>query len=101
VNPYVSLLALADAIVVTSDSANMVGEAVSTGAPVLLFDLPKTYIRHRRLFAGLAMVGALKPFTGRLEELHYTPLDATPAIAEAMARAFVEHRTGLAPASRP
>ncbi|CAA2103268.1 hypothetical protein MBUL_02107 [Methylobacterium bullatum] len=100
-NPYVSLLALADAIVVTSDSANMVGEAVSSGAPVLLFDLPKTYIRHRRLFAGLAMVGALKPFTGRLEELHYTPLDATPAIAEAMARAFVEHRAGLAPAPRP
>ncbi|WP_156467870.1 MULTISPECIES: mitochondrial fission ELM1 family protein [unclassified Methylobacterium] len=100
-NPYVSLLALADAIVVTSDSANMVGEAVSTGAPVLLFDLPKTYIRHRRLFAGLAMAGALKPFTGRLEELHYTPLDATPTIAEAMARAYIEHRAGFAPASRP
>lgn len=92
-NPYVAMMALAESIVVTSDSANMVGEAVSTGAPVLLFDLPKTYIRHRRLFAGLAMAGALKPFIGRLEELHYQPLDATPAIAEAMARAYAAHRT--------
>ncbi|NEU13847.1 nucleoside-diphosphate sugar epimerase [Methylobacterium sp. BTF04] len=91
-NPYIAMLALAESIVVTSDSANMVGEAVSTGAPVLLFDLPKTYIRHRRLFAGLAMAGALKPFIGRLEELHYQPLDATPAIAEAMARAYAAHR---------
>lgn len=91
-NPYVSMLAIADSIVVTSDSANMVGEAVSTGAPVLLFDLPKTYIRHRRLFAGLAMAGALKPFVGRLEELHYQPLDATPVIAGAMAKAYAEHR---------
>lgn len=94
-NPYVAMLALADAVVVTSDSANMVGEAVSTGAPVLLFDLPKTYIRHRRLFAGLAMAGALKPFIGRLEELHYAPLDATPAIADAMARSYIRHRDAL------
>jgi mitochondrial fission protein ELM1 len=91
-NPYVSMLAFAEQIVVTSDSSNMVGEAVSTGAPVLLFDLPKTYIRHRRLFAGLAMAGALKPFVGRLEELRYPPLDATPAIADAMAKAYADHR---------
>lgn len=97
-NPYVAMLALAESIVVTSDSANMVGEAVSTGAPVLLFDLPKTYIRHRRLFAGLAMAGALKPFIGRLETLRYEPLDATPAIAQAMARAYDAHVARLASA---
>jgi mitochondrial fission protein ELM1 len=37
-NPYLALLALADAIVVTADSANMVGEAAATGAPVLVFE---------------------------------------------------------------
>lgn len=99
-NPYVAMLALADAVVVTSDSANMVGEAVSTGVPILLFDLPKTYIRHRRLFAGLAMVGALKPFTGRLEPLHYKPLDATPEIARALAGAYARHREWLAAGNR-
>lgn len=95
-NPYVGMLAFAEQIVVTSDSANMVGEAVSTGAPVLLFNLPKTYIRHRRLFAGLAMAGALKPFIGRLEEMHYPPMDATPAIADAMAKAYADHRANWA-----
>ncbi|GEP10064.1 mitochondrial fission ELM1 family protein [Methylobacterium gnaphalii] len=95
-NPYVAMLALADQVVVTSDSANMVGEAASTGVPLLLFDLPKTYIRHRRMFAGLAMAGALKTFVGRLESLQYDPIDATPDIAETMARAFVEHQRRLA-----
>ncbi|MEA1833248.1 mitochondrial fission ELM1 family protein [Methylobacterium durans] len=95
-NPYVSLLALAEAVVVTSDSANMVSEAVSTGVPVLLFDLPRTYIRHRRMFAGLAMAGALKPFIGHLEPLSYKPIDATPVIAQALAGAYAAHRDRLA-----
>lgn len=91
-NPYVDMLALAEAIVVTSDSTNMASEAVSTGVPVLLFDLPRTYIRHRRLFAGLAMAGALKPFTGKIEPLSYAPIDATPAVATALAAAYEAHR---------
>ena len=37
-NPYLALLALADAIVVTADSYNMVGEAAATGAPILVFE---------------------------------------------------------------
>ena len=98
-NPYVGMLAIADQIVVTSDSANMVGEAVSTGAPLLLFDLPKTYIRHRRMFAGLAMMGALKPFIGRLEPLHYEPIDSTPEIAGALAAAYRRHRGRLGAAA--
>lgn len=42
-NPYRSLLELADAFVVTGDSASMIAEAVHTGKPVALFDL------HERL----------------------------------------------------
>ncbi|GJD94233.1 hypothetical protein OCOJLMKI_1435 [Methylobacterium iners] len=91
-NPYVAMLALAEAIVVTADSANMVGEAVSTGAPVMLFELPNTYIRHRRFFAGLAAAGALTPFAGRLEVARHEPIDATPAIADALAHAYLRHR---------
>ena len=86
------MLALAQSIVVTSDSANMVSESVATGAPVLLFDLPRTYIRHRRMFAGLAIAGALRPFTGRLETLTYKPIDATPVIAQALAKAYDARR---------
>ena len=42
------------------------------------------------------MAGALKPFVGRLEEMHYQPLDATPAIADAMAKAYADHRANWA-----
>ncbi len=37
-NPYVAILAHADAIIVTGDSVNMVGEAVATGAPVYVYE---------------------------------------------------------------
>ena len=37
-NPYLALLALADAVLVTGDSANMVGEATATGSPVHIFE---------------------------------------------------------------
>jgi mitochondrial fission protein ELM1 len=38
-NPYFAFLALAERIVVTSDSMSMLVEAVATGKPVLIFDL--------------------------------------------------------------
>ena len=38
-NPYLGFLALADRIVVTSDSMSMLVEAIVTGKPVLIFDL--------------------------------------------------------------
>lgn len=41
-NPYLGYLALADEIVVTSDSISMVHEASLTGKPVHIFDLPAT-----------------------------------------------------------
>lgn len=39
-NPYLGLLGLADDLVVTCNSVNMVSEAVATGKPVHVFDLP-------------------------------------------------------------
>jgi len=94
-NPYVALLALADAVVVTADSANMVGEAAATGAPVLLFELPGAYAKHRAFFKVLERCGAVKPFTGRLEAYTYEPLDSTPAIAQAVASGLARHRRAL------
>ena len=35
-NPYPGILAIADAVIVTSDSVNMASEAASTGKPVLI-----------------------------------------------------------------
>lgn len=39
-NPHLGFLALADRFIVTSDSASMIAEAVSTGRPVSVFDVP-------------------------------------------------------------
>jgi mitochondrial fission protein ELM1 len=39
-NPYVGLLALADYIVVTNDSVNMMSEAHATGKPIYILPLP-------------------------------------------------------------
>jgi mitochondrial fission protein ELM1 len=38
-NPYLAFLALAEAIIVTSDSVSMLSEACATGKPVYMFDL--------------------------------------------------------------
>ena len=38
-NPYLGFLALADRIIVTSDSMSMLVEAAATGKPVIIFDL--------------------------------------------------------------
>jgi mitochondrial fission protein ELM1 len=95
-NPYLAMLALADAVVVTSDSANMVGEAVAAGAPVLLFEVPGTYIRLHPFFAALRQHGAVHAFPGRLEALPHKPLDCTPAIAQAVATAYRRHRDAIA-----
>ncbi|MCB1885883.1 MAG: mitochondrial fission ELM1 family protein [Geminicoccaceae bacterium] len=46
-NPYFAFLALADEIVVTSDSMSMLIEAAATGKPVRLFDLDRRQGSHR------------------------------------------------------
>ncbi len=40
-NPYLGLLALADALIVTGDSASMLAEACATEKPVLIYPLPR------------------------------------------------------------
>jgi uncharacterized protein len=98
-NPYLALLAGSDGVVVTADSVNMVGEAVATGRPVLLFEprrsswRPNT--RHARFIAALKQTGAVREFQGRLESYTYKALDSTPAIADAIAVAYLHHRASV------
>ena len=81
-NPYAAMLALADAILVTGDSANMVGEATATGAPVHVFEpsgggSKKLAQRDRR--ADRARRGAALGRTDR--EFRYAPIDSSGEIA--------------------
>jgi mitochondrial fission protein ELM1 len=83
-NPFLGFMGAADAIVVSADSINMATEAVSTGKPVYVFDLPgeggkfKTF--HRALYAA----GATRPLTGSYAPWVYSPIDANPVIAAAI-----------------
>jgi mitochondrial fission protein ELM1 len=88
------MLALADAVVVTADSVNMVSEACATGRPVLLFEpTPRRDApRIRRFIDGLVEAGAVRLFQGKLESYAYEALDSTPAIAAAVADAYLRRR---------
>ena len=97
-NPHLAILALADMVVVTADSVNMLSEAVATGAPVLAFELPGAARRHRLLLAGLYEAGVTRPFDGQPERFTYEPLDSTPLIAQAIEGRLARHLKGRGPA---
>ncbi len=80
-NPYFAFLALADALVVTCDSVNMLCEAAFTGKPVHLVDLPGGSEKFRRFHASLADRGVTRPFKGELQQWRYPPLDETARVA--------------------
>ena len=88
-NPYPGILALADHILVTCDSVNMVSEACLTGKPVQVIDLPGSgTAKFDRLHAELRAAGLTRRFAGRLEPYAYTPLDETGRVALRIAEDF-------------
>ena len=94
-NPYVPLLALADAVVATADSFNMIGEAAATGAPILVFEPTGGHPKLRVFLDRLAAQGIVHPFEGRLEGQAYPPLNSTFQIATAIAEGLARHRRAL------
>lgn len=74
-NPYFALLALADYIVVTCDSVNMISEAASTGKPVYVEMLPGGSAKSSRFLDRLRADGIIRDFSGELVRYDYAPLD--------------------------
>lgn len=91
-NPYIALLALADWVVVTADSSNMLGEAAASGAPLLVFEPTGGHAKLGRLLDGLKKCGIARPLRGKLEGSAYLPLDTTVTVAQAIARSFAARR---------
>lgn len=91
-NPYAAMLAIADAVVVTADSTNMLGEAAASGAPVLVFTPTGGHRKIDALLAWLTEQGVARPLAGRLEGARTAPIDATPEIAARIAQALDRHR---------
>ncbi|HYK79818.1 MAG TPA: mitochondrial fission ELM1 family protein [Micropepsaceae bacterium] len=80
-NPYFGLLGLADFIVVTGDSVNMVSESASTGKPVYVVDLPGDSAKFERFHRALRADGVTRVFAGKLEPYVYAPLDDVREVA--------------------
>jgi len=87
-NPYFAFLGLADAIVVTEDSVNMVTEAAGTGKPVYVQPLLGRSARLARFHRLMRERGATRPFAGRLESWRYAPINDTELVAAAIRRAL-------------
>ena len=95
VNPYGDLLALADFVVATADSFNMIGEAAVTGRPILVFEPSGGHPKLDVYMRDLKAHGVVHPFEGRLEGQPYEPLNSTPKVAEAIAEGLNRHRRAL------
>lgn len=96
-NPYLAYLALADYLLVTADSVNMLCEAAATGKPLQVLDLPGGSPKFARFHKGFQDQGITRPFRGELETWHYAPLQETQRIAALLAGPLAQHlgrRTG-------
>jgi uncharacterized protein len=89
-NPYFGMLGLADSILVTADSTNMITEAASTGKPVHILALLRGSMKFGRFHEALVDRGIARPYSGRLEKWSYPPLAET-----ARAAGFIRARLGL------
>jgi mitochondrial fission protein ELM1 len=94
-NPYIALLANADAIVTTADSTNMIGEATATGVPILVFEPHGGHGKLAKFLEALKRQGAVHHFEGHLAGARYEPLDSTAEIAEAVRQGWLRHRADL------
>ena len=99
-NPYIPMLAMAEAIIVTGDSVNMVGEACASGRPVHVYQphikLTKSKPSKTIGFIDqLAEAGYVRRWQGEIEQWSYEPLDSTGMIASQIAQRYLAHRERL------
>jgi uncharacterized protein len=81
-NPYLGFLGLAEAIIVTADSINMVSEACSTGKPVHILALGREPRRRAAFLDTIREKGLARDFTGVLEQPPPPPLRETAPLRE-------------------
>jgi mitochondrial fission protein ELM1 len=83
-NPYFAYLAVADALIVTSDSVSMVSEAAATGKPVHVIDLPGGDAKFARFHNTMRDAGITRRFAGAIEHWSYLPPDDTARAGAAL-----------------
>jgi uncharacterized protein len=98
-NPYLPILALADRLVVTSDSVSMISEALATKAPVWVFRVAGG-ARHARFLSNLLAKRLVGLLGGEAPPKRRRGVDSTPHIA-AILRELVNAKIGRTPKRHP
>jgi len=80
-NPYHGFLALADYLLVTSDSVSMLSDAASTGKPVFMIPLDGDSKKFAKFYAHLIDIGCMRYFDGAVYDYKYEPLQDAQKIA--------------------
>ncbi|MDR2411997.1 MAG: mitochondrial fission ELM1 family protein [Holosporales bacterium] len=91
VNPYLSILAAADALLVTADSMSMISESCATGKPVYIFPLAGASRKLSALQQAFCDAGYARLFQGAIDFWTPPPLEdkeIEEKIAERVVRFF-------------
>ena len=83
-NPYPGILGLVDAVIVTSDSVNMISEATITGLPVLIAEWQSETGRIGAFHDAMMAAGHIAPLRDQLPQDGFTPLFEMPAIIKSV-----------------
>ncbi len=89
-NPYLSILAMADAIAVTSDSISMISEAMATTADLYVFEVAGGG-RHQNFLQSIFKQGLIARLGDTAPRKRATGIDATPSVA-AIAREMMRQK---------
>ena len=85
-NPYADMLALADQIIVTADSTNMVGEAAACGVPMHVLEPSGGHPRLTAFLDAMVATGAVRRWSGAFTPWQAHSFDPTPEIAAEIAK---------------
>jgi mitochondrial fission protein ELM1 len=90
-NPYLAILALSDALVVSGDSLSMCAEAAGTSKPLFIHQPPKLPLKHRSMHETLIARGSaqLLDATSQIHPAQVAPLNEAERVAEEIRTRFL------------
>jgi mitochondrial fission protein ELM1 len=83
-NPYPGILGLVDAVIVTSDSVNMISEVTITGLPILIAEWRSETGRIGAFHDAMIAAGHIAPLRDQLPQDGFTPLFEMPTIVKSV-----------------
>jgi uncharacterized protein len=81
-NPYFGILGLADTLIITDDSTNMLSEGTFTGKPIYAYPIKGGSRKFDIFKQDLLKAGVVREYDGICDDFYYKPLDSTQIIAD-------------------